>query len=216
MQQHVRAGRVCGCQHRVARRSPNVRRRSRGRWSVARVAARRVRGGPHLRHDRPHVHQWARSATRHRQRRASTSASSARRWPRAARRSVPRCGPASTRTCGATSRNQARGEILDEDMQHATFTADSAILSYRHYELWGNTERCSRSASRSATAPRSMKSRARCVRFSRAVHSQWKRAVALAAIGRANFGSSRGALSIWFRQLLARDFRSRWSYRGRA
>lgn len=36
--------------------------------------------------------------------------------------------------------NQARGEILDDDMQRATFAADSAIISYRHYELFGAVE----------------------------------------------------------------------------
>ena len=37
------------------------------------VAARRVRGGPYLRHDRTHVHQRARSATRDRQARKHVS-----------------------------------------------------------------------------------------------------------------------------------------------
>lgn len=36
--------------------------------------------------------------------------------------------------------NQARGEILDEDMHRATFAADSAVVSYRHYELFGAVE----------------------------------------------------------------------------
>jgi Tfp pilus assembly protein PilF len=36
--------------------------------------------------------------------------------------------------------NQARGEILDEDMHRATFAADSAVISYRHYEMFGAVE----------------------------------------------------------------------------
>lgn len=35
--------------------------------------------------------------------------------------------------------NQASGESLDNDLLHPTFLADSLVLSYRHYELWGET-----------------------------------------------------------------------------
>ena len=37
-------------------------------------------------------------------------------------------------------KNQARGEILDDELQRATFAADSAVISYRHYELFGVTD----------------------------------------------------------------------------
>ena len=35
--------------------------------------------------------------------------------------------------------SQARGEILDDELHHATFSADSAVVSYRHYESFGDT-----------------------------------------------------------------------------
>jgi hypothetical protein len=35
---------------------------------------------------------------------------------------------------------QARGEILDDELHQATFAADSAVVSYRHYELFGDTD----------------------------------------------------------------------------
>lgn len=36
--------------------------------------------------------------------------------------------------------SQARGEILDDQLHHATFWADSAVVSYRHYESFGDTD----------------------------------------------------------------------------
>jgi tetratricopeptide (TPR) repeat protein len=36
--------------------------------------------------------------------------------------------------------SQARGEILDDQLQRATFSADSAVVSYRHYESFGDTD----------------------------------------------------------------------------
>jgi tetratricopeptide (TPR) repeat protein len=35
---------------------------------------------------------------------------------------------------------QVRGEILDDELQHSTFSADSFVLGYRHYELIGDTD----------------------------------------------------------------------------
>ncbi|MBL0215871.1 MAG: tetratricopeptide repeat protein [Myxococcales bacterium] len=35
--------------------------------------------------------------------------------------------------------SEATGESLDDELLHATYLADSAVLSYRHYELWGDT-----------------------------------------------------------------------------
>lgn len=35
---------------------------------------------------------------------------------------------------------QARGEMLDDELQHPTFSADSFVLGYRHYELVGDTD----------------------------------------------------------------------------
>ncbi len=35
--------------------------------------------------------------------------------------------------------SQATGESLDDDLLRPTFLADSAVLSYRHYELWGES-----------------------------------------------------------------------------
>ncbi len=36
--------------------------------------------------------------------------------------------------------HEARGEILDDDLLHPTYAADSAVISYRHYELSGRTD----------------------------------------------------------------------------
>ena len=36
--------------------------------------------------------------------------------------------------------HEARGQILDDQLLHPTFAADSAVLSYRHYELFGDTD----------------------------------------------------------------------------
>jgi tetratricopeptide (TPR) repeat protein len=36
--------------------------------------------------------------------------------------------------------SQARGEILDDQLHRATFSADSAVVSYRHYESFGDTD----------------------------------------------------------------------------
>lgn len=36
--------------------------------------------------------------------------------------------------------HEARGEILDDDLLHPTYAADSAVISYRHYELAGRTD----------------------------------------------------------------------------
>ena len=36
--------------------------------------------------------------------------------------------------------HEARGQILDDALLHPTFAADSAVLSYRHYELFGETD----------------------------------------------------------------------------
>jgi len=35
--------------------------------------------------------------------------------------------------------SEASGESLDNDLLHPTYLADSIVLSYRHYELWGET-----------------------------------------------------------------------------
>lgn len=36
--------------------------------------------------------------------------------------------------------SQASGESLDDALLHPTYLADSAVISYRHYELWGDTD----------------------------------------------------------------------------
>lgn len=36
--------------------------------------------------------------------------------------------------------HEARGQMLDDDLLHQTFAADSAVVSYRHYELVGQTD----------------------------------------------------------------------------
>jgi hypothetical protein len=36
--------------------------------------------------------------------------------------------------------NPARGEILDEELQWPTYSADALVLSYRHYEGWTDAE----------------------------------------------------------------------------
>jgi len=36
--------------------------------------------------------------------------------------------------------HEARGEILDDDLLRPTYAADSAVISYRHYELSGHSE----------------------------------------------------------------------------
>jgi hypothetical protein len=36
--------------------------------------------------------------------------------------------------------HEARGEILDDDLLHPTYAADSAVISYRHYELSGRSD----------------------------------------------------------------------------
>jgi Flp pilus assembly protein TadD len=36
--------------------------------------------------------------------------------------------------------HEARGQMLDDDLLHPTFAADSAVVSYRHYELIGETD----------------------------------------------------------------------------
>ena len=36
--------------------------------------------------------------------------------------------------------SEAAGESLDDNLQHPTYLADSAVISYRHYEMWGDTD----------------------------------------------------------------------------
>ncbi len=36
--------------------------------------------------------------------------------------------------------NEARGQILDDDLLHPTYAADSAVIGYRHYELFGTSD----------------------------------------------------------------------------
>lgn len=36
--------------------------------------------------------------------------------------------------------HQARGELLDDDLLRPTYAADSLVLAYRHYELFGDTD----------------------------------------------------------------------------
>ena len=35
--------------------------------------------------------------------------------------------------------HEASGQTLDEDLLRPTYLADSAVIAYRHYELWGET-----------------------------------------------------------------------------
>lgn len=94
--------------------------------------------------------------------------------------------------------NQARGEILDDELQRATFSADSAVLSYRHYELFGDTDPMF--ASRLA-----LSDRASIDELSFTARKVLARG-ALAMEARGGFGRDwarelwlqRGALAIWF------------------
>ncbi len=35
--------------------------------------------------------------------------------------------------------HQAEGESLDDQLLRPTYLADSAVISYRHYEMWGES-----------------------------------------------------------------------------
>jgi tetratricopeptide (TPR) repeat protein len=92
---------------------------------------------------------------------------------------------------------EARGQILDDELLHPTFAADSAVIGYRHYELFG--------ASDAAFGRRlSLAERASIDELSVTLHKIFADG-ALAIEGRGGFGRdwardlylSRGGLAVW-------------------